>query len=138
MTGPAPPGYGDSHIVTTIGYGADASNKYTTSYFRLVFPVEDASTYIEALGTLLMDDGGIVYLNGTEVERSNIASGEVSYSTFASASTSDETGDAAFTVDPSVLVEGDNVLAVEVHQSSLDSSDLGFDLTLSAEYLPTE
>ena len=36
------------------------------------------------------------------------------------------------------VVEGDNVLAVEVHQSSLDSSDLGFDLTLSAEYLPTE
>lgn len=137
-TGSAPLGYGDSHIVTTISYGSDGSNKYTTSYFRLVFPVEDASAYTDALGTLLKDDGAIVYLNGEEVERSNMPDGAVTYSTFASGSTSDETGYAAFTVDPALLVEGDNVLAVEVHQASLDSSDLGFDLTLSAEYLPTE
>lgn len=137
-TGPAPLGYGDSHIITAIGYGDDAYNKYTTAYFRLVFSVEDAATYTDALGTLMRDDGAVVYLNGTEVERSNMPDGDVSYETLASSSTTDETGYGAFSLDPALLVEGQNVLAVEVHQSAVDSSDLGFDMTLSAEYLPAE
>ncbi len=33
-------------------------------------------------------------------------------------------------VDPGLLIEGPNVLAVEIHQISLTSSDISFDLEL--------
>ena len=137
-TAPGPLGYGDDHIATAISYGDDSSNKYSTAYFRLVFSVVDAPTYTEALGAIMRDDGAVIYLNGVEVERSNMPDGDIAYDTLASSSATDETGYGAFDIDPSMLVEGDNVLAVEVHQHSADSSDLGFDMTLSAEYLPAE
>ena len=37
-----------------------------------------------------------------------------------------------FAIDPSLLVEGENTLAVEVHQAKADSSDLSFALKLDA------
>lgn len=139
LSGVGPLGYGDTHIVTEISYGADASAKYTTTYFRLVFDASDVALYTAVTGGALVDDAAILYLNGTEIERSsNMPAGEASFDTLASSSTSDETGYGAFVVDETLLVEGQNVLAVEVHQSSLDSSDLGFDLRLEAEVLATE
>jgi hypothetical protein len=36
-------------------------------------------------------------------------------------------------VPAGLLLEGDNLLAVEVHQSRPDSDDLGFDLTLELD-----
>ena len=42
----------------------------------------------------------------------------------------DENNYFEFPVDPSVLVPGENLIAVEVHQNSSTSSDLGFDLRL--------
>ena len=48
-------------------------------------------------------------------------------------------GEAAFnsiTLDPADLVTGDNVLAVEVHQASTGSSDLGFDFSLDGTLPP--
>ena len=39
--GPAELGYGDGDEATTVSYGADAGNKYTTTYFRKTFTVAD-------------------------------------------------------------------------------------------------
>ena len=36
-------------------------------------------------------------------------------------------------IDPSLLVDGDNILAVEVHQATPGSSDLSFDAYLVAD-----
>ena len=47
-----------------------------------------------------------------------------------------EDGSTSFTVDPMMLVDGDNVLAVEVHQASHDSSDISFDFQLTALLVP--
>lgn len=43
-----------------------------------------------------------------------------------------------FDLDPSLLKEGDNVFAVEVHQTSATSSDQSFDLQLQLETLPAD
>lgn len=43
---------------------------------------------------------------------------------------SDEAIVQEFAVNPALLVEGGNVLAVEMHQANLTSSDLSFDLEL--------
>lgn len=52
---------------------------------------------------------------------------------------SDESAYLEYSIDPGTLVEGRNLLAVEVHQASSNSSDLGFDLELSVtSSLPRE
>ena len=132
-SGPAELGYGDSPA-TTVSYGPDSENKYITTYFRHSFAVPDPSAYHGLTLKLLVDDGCIVYLNGAEVIRRNMPAGEPNYKTLASIGVSGTTENTFFpyTLPVSGLVAGDNILAVEVHESSADSSDISLDLELSA------
>jgi hypothetical protein len=132
-TGPAPLGYGDSHQVTITSYGADSAAKYPTTYFRLSFTALSVGEVQTLELGLLRDDGAVVYLDGNEVLRSNMPEGDIAYDTYASTSTgaAGETAYWSFDLDPSLLTEGVNVLGVEVHQHSADSTDLGFDLRVT-------
>ncbi|MGG6311820.1 PA14 domain-containing protein [Paenibacillus macerans] len=118
---------------TVISYGPDSGNKYITTYFRKTFEVADASAIRELAATLIRDDGAVVYLNGEEVFRTNMPSGTITYTTRASGNVADPREEYPFTIDPSLLVNGTNVLAVEVHQDSATSSDLYFDLDLKGD-----
>ncbi|HEV8542937.1 MAG TPA: lamin tail domain-containing protein [Verrucomicrobiae bacterium] len=131
-SGPGILGYGDPNS-TTIGFGPDSSAKYTTTYFRHAFTVSGARGVVSLNAELLRDDGAVVYLNGTEVFRSNMPAGVVTYTTAASEviGGSDEITYFDYPVDPSVLREGKNTLAVEIHQQNGASSDVSFDLELS-------
>ena len=60
------------------------SPKYTTTYLRHSFDVADPTQVAQLTLSLLRDDGAVVYLNGTEVFRSNMDLGAVDYLTFAS------------------------------------------------------
>lgn len=118
---------------TVIGYGPDSGNKYITTYFRKEFEVADASAFRELAATLIRDDGAVVYLNGQEVYRANLPVGAIAYNTTASSAVGDERNEEIFTIDPSLLVDGINVLAAEVHQDRGASSDLYFELELKGE-----
>lgn len=128
-------GYGDGDETTVIAYGPDSNNKYPCYYFRHSFDVANPNAYATLTLSVLRDDGCVVYLNGTEVVRSNMPSGDITYSTYASSvvGDSDEYTWYAFSVDPALLGTGTNVLAVEVHQCNASSSDLSFDLQLLGE-----
>ncbi len=82
---------------------------------------------------LLRDDGAVVYLNGTEVWRSNMPSTAITYQTFATLEISG-VAEQAFSeqsVPVSLLTPGTNTLAVEVHQHTANKPmDLSFDLEL--------
>jgi hypothetical protein len=133
-SGKAQLGYGDGDEATTVGYGPDPNNKYVTTYFRRVFAVTNAAAVSALTVKLLRDDGAVVYLNGHEVFRSNMPESDVNYTTLASevVSGADETSNYfEQAVDPTLLVEGTNLLAAEVHQANLTSTDLSFDLELS-------
>ena len=137
-SGQAELGYGDGNEVTQISYGPNSNAKHVTSYFRKQFLVTGASG-VTTLGLkLLRDDGAVIYLNGVEVVRDNMPAGTVSFSTLASAAVGDvaETTYYDWTVPPSSLREGTNVIAVEVHQSSRTSTDVSFDLLLEAQVNP--
>ncbi len=125
-------GYSD-HPVTTLSFGADANNKYITYYFRKKFNITNVNTLSSNLElNLLRDDAAIVYINGTEVLRDNLPATGVNYLTNSS-SIIDGTAESTYTsfiVPTSVLQNGDNIIAVEVHQRDGTSSDLGFDLEL--------
>lgn len=132
-SGAAQLGYGDGDEVTVVSYGSDSNNKYTTTYFRHSFTVADASTIAYLQLTAIRDDGIVVYLNGTELLRDNLPGGSINYLTTASSAIggSGESTPVTGTVAANgALVNGSNVLAVEIHQANGTSSDISFDLQL--------
>ena len=94
----------------------------TNYYFRTHFTITNTAQVASLIISNYIDDGAIWYLNGTEAFRYNMPAGPVTANTFASANLTE----GIFTVSnlpPALLVPGDNVLAVEVHQVSATSSD---------------
>ncbi len=133
-SGPAILGGGDPHINTNINIGPSGA-RHITSFFRKSFALADSSEIEEMTLNILRDDGVVLYINGTEVARQNMPPGPVTFSTAASASVNgiEETTYFPSSASPlSPLVDGVNVVAVEVHQQDANSSDLGFDLELVA------
>ena len=131
-SGPAQLGYGDGDEATTLSFGPNSSNKFITSYFRRAFNVTNASLFTGLTLRLLRDDGAVVYLNGVEVWRTNMPAGGIGFLTPASVAIggADETTFVQTTINPSLLVNGTNVIAVELHQSGGTSTDISFDLQL--------
>ena len=128
-------GYGEKDEATPIRSNG-VSGRILTTYFRHAFSVESP----EAVGGLTLrlkrDDGGIVYLNGTEVFRSNLPDGSVDYLTRAPLAADDGKSWFSTNVPPALLQAGTNLLAVEIHQESSGSSDVSFDLSLEAAPRP--
>lgn len=131
LSGDAELGYGDGDEATEIASGP-TDNFYITTYFRRSFVVSNAAGYVSLLLSVKRDDGAVVYLNGVEAARFNMASGSIDYLTTPSNANDDGTNFWPATVPSSLLVEGTNVVAVELHQSSATSTDVSFDMALSA------
>ena len=109
-----------------------ADNDQITSYFRRSFEVTDPAAYTNLSLWLLRDDGGVVYLNGTEICRSpNLPAppAAILYTTTTVAPNGENTIDTAVT-NRNALRAGSNVVAVEIHQQSATSSDVSFDFEL--------
>lgn len=109
--------------------------RYPTVYFRKPFSASNAGDYTTLTIGVKRDDGAVLYLNGREIGRTNMAAGTITYSTFTPAPMSGSAESAVntivYTLNPGDLVNGTNVLAVELHQSSLGSGDLGMDVQLT-------
>ncbi|MDP2316480.1 MAG: CotH kinase family protein [Pseudomonadota bacterium] len=116
--GAAPLGYGEDYLATTISSGSDPAAPTITSYFRYTFSVASLADITKLSVGLIRNDGAAVYLNGTEILRDNLPA-DASYDTPALAplSAADEVLWVTVDVDPALLVDGPNVLAVELHQS---------------------
>jgi hypothetical protein len=112
-----------------------ASNRQWTTYFRHRFFVPAPDLVLSLTARIQRDDGAVVYLNGAEVWRDpNLPSGAVSNATPALTGLGDAAESAwlSFAVSPGQLVRGTNLLAIEVHQNALSSSDLALDFALDA------
>jgi hypothetical protein len=123
--GPAQFGHGDGDEATRIAPGV------ATHYFRHNFHVARAADFTNLLAQVLHDDGVVVYLNGEEVFRLNMPDGPVHHLTYASAQVSgtNETLYFPTNVSSSALVDGENTLAVELHQTE-GPADASFDMSL--------
>jgi MYXO-CTERM domain-containing protein len=83
----------------------------------------------------MQDDAAAVYLNGVEVVRSASLPPNAAFNTFATSSSGDnEIWE--FAIDPALLLPGNNVFAVEMHQAAANSSDISFDFVLTALVQP--
>jgi S1-C subfamily serine protease/peroxiredoxin len=125
--GQAPLGYGGSQINRLLDYG-DIDNKRPVAYFRHTFEVPDLSICGELILRMQVDDGAVVFLNGTEVLRHNVTAASGNALHIAPAAETD----LIIELDPGCLQAGTNLIAVEVHQCDPQSADLLFDLSLSS------
>ena len=116
-TGQGQFGYGENDEQTTV------SDNTPTVYFRREFSGQGAGfTHLRIL--LLRDDGAVVYVNGTEVLRSNMPPGTIEYTTAPVKAVGSADEGQYLVVDVEISqVQGlvvnsgtDNVVAVEVHQ----------------------
>ena len=137
-SGPAQLGYGDGDEVTPLGFGPNGNSKYTTTYFRHRFNVIGAASTTALTLQVMRDDGVVVYLNGEEVMRDNMPEGDIGFDSWANNAIggADESAFNQRDIDPDLLLEGENVLAVEIHQANPNSSDISFDLALDALMFP--
>jgi len=111
---------------------------YTTYSFRTHFKATDVSAGATLSVSAYIDDGAVFYLNGREIHRIRMpaAPAEILNTTFATglpcSGNADCTDDFIVSVD-GILRAGDNVLAVEVHNSSARSSDITLGATVTLE-----
>ncbi len=128
-TGTVPIGYGDANVSTKITPPAGNSRPITT-YFAKTFQVADPAAFSTATLEYVADDGAVVYLNGTEISRARMPEGAVSADTRANTAVSTSTANGRkvkVEIPSSMLVAGDNTIAVETHLNYRSSPSMTFD-----------
>lgn len=123
--GPSGFGYGDSDDATIV-------EQTVSLYIRKTFSLDDLENINMALLHIDYDDAFVAYLNGKEIARANIGTAGV-------APTYDETSTGyreatmynggipeEYIINDldSILTPGENVLAIEIHNSDIASSDM--------------
>ncbi|MFN8490571.1 MAG: S8 family peptidase [Caldilineaceae bacterium] len=129
-TGAGPLGYGNGWEATVIGYGPNSSAKAITTYFRRSVNVVNAANLTDLDIWLLVNDGAVVYLNGNELYRYNLPGGTINYNTYALSSVPSKWLDV--TIPTNQLINGENVIAVEVHRALANNTSIAFDLGFGA------
>jgi hypothetical protein len=132
--GPGLLGYEPSALPEPIGTQLTVVDGRVTFYFRTSFNYTGTVAGVSLKLTPVLDDGAVVYLNGGELFRLGITNNPVVYTNFASRLIDNATYEGPFTIIPTNLVQGTNVLAVEVHQINNTSSDVVFGLKVDAEF----
>ena len=116
---------------TQLDWGDNEMNKRPTYYFRKTITLTKTPTSQDKFVlSYSVDDGCVIYVNGTEAGRFNMNSGNVSYNTMAIKAGDNLGYPQTLNLDPSLFKSGTNVIAVEVHNNIVNSSDLYWDATL--------
>jgi hypothetical protein len=105
---------------------SQATAQIPTHYFRTRFNYAGPAAHTLCIRPFI-DDGAVYYLNGREIFRVGMPPVfQVQYGTLANRTLGDADFEGPYCVGVTDLVSGTNLLAVEVHQQSLTSSDLTF------------
>ena len=127
---------------TSIGFADNDDNTVidmsgeTSLYLRNAFTVTD-TTQIETLKLhVYVDDGCIIYINGTEVTRLYCSTGDKYYNSLTETTDHEASAyETVFLTAPySYLVNGTNVIAVHALQTSTTSSDFSIDVSITADF----
>jgi len=140
------PGYNDDGWTSGkggFGFGdgddrTEFSRNKSSVYTRIKFSIKDTSKIVAGVLHADYDDGFVAWLNGVEVARANIDR-KPAWNTLASASREavmnqgklPEAWFISLDLLKSILVEGENVLAVECHNNLTDSPDMSIRTFLS-------
>ena len=107
----------------------------TTYYFRTTFTLDSDPTEATIDLQTVIDDGAVVYLNGIELLRLGMEDlpAVIEYDTFANRTINDAGFESFLGLSGANLVQGENILAIEVHQTTASSSDIVFGLTMDVK-----
>ncbi|HVR75690.1 MAG TPA: hypothetical protein VMT52_15250 [Planctomycetota bacterium] len=131
LEGQTPMGYSTDLPYRTVFNDMMGAAGYLTVYFRKTFTLPDLGDFKWIRIRARYDDGMIVYLNGEELARRSMPAGDVDKDTPGlDHETSPSYEDMILSCEaaPTSLRAGENVIAVEVHNSGPDSSDFSFTL----------
>jgi hypothetical protein len=133
-----------SNGIARLGFGPDAPatttiRRYVTGtsgpqitnfYFRTTFVATNLGAFTNIEFHYQRDDGCIVYLNGNQIFTNNMPLPPITANTFASTTIS-SAADAlriwTNSISPTAVLNGTNLIAVEVHQSTATSSDISWE-----------
>ena len=127
-------------VLTTPVVPANGSIPFATTYFRRHFTWNGTTSGVVLRATTMIDDGALIYLNGQEAARIRLAAGTVTFGTYTTSGAISSATDAAeetYYLPASLLVQGDNVIAAEVHQVNSGSSDVVWGMKLDADITST-
>jgi len=107
------------------------SSTIITHYFRTHFSFTGNPGAARLSMRCVIDDGAVFYLNGAEIYRVGMPAGPITATTLAVRDVDDAGYEGPFELPVRGLVQGDNVLAVEVHQNS----PISLDVTMAVQLL---
>jgi len=122
-------GYGDSDDNTVL---SGMQNNFTTVYLRHQFAVGSGEVPAMLHLRLYVDDGAIVWLNGTEIARANITTQEPGPAAVATTAVNDASWQDYFIAGTGgIVVEGTNTVAIHALNATSNSSDFSIDIELA-------
>ena len=111
---------------------ASGGTQTAAFYFRKTFSMPEGAASVTQLRlNVCYDDGYVMYVNGTEVDRVNVAAGETYYGMFTGPYVDPAWTDRTISIPAGLLKAGENVVAVELHQCHGTSSDAYWGLQMS-------
>ena len=134
QTGPAPIGWGEP--ATFLGTTLEGMRYTHTSFFiRKKFTIDNLSAIDNLVLEAMYDDGFNVWINDTFVLQENMPSENMSYEEYASGAHSSEKSWFTFVLpEPTYLIEGENIISIQVHNMSrTSSSDCFIDVRLTGQ-----
>jgi CotH protein/lamin tail-like protein/Fn3 domain-containing protein/Ig-like domain-containing protein/chitobiase/beta-hexosaminidase-like protein len=120
-------GYENS-IATTIR-ASSTTPTWNGVFFRKTFTVTNLSEVGGLLLNIYVDDGAVAWINGVEVGRINVASGTLAFDALATVAEEERLLQTNVT-DVSMLVQGNNVLAIHGLNATNTSSDFHVEVFL--------
>jgi hypothetical protein len=107
------------------------STVVTSFYFRTTFQFSGSTAGMQLVASNLVDDGAVLWLNGSEAGRLRVTAANPNAATLASAGPAVEGQlDTVIITNLALLKQGANTMAVEVHQNANNSSDVAFGMKL--------
>jgi len=128
-----PPNSAPEFTIATFVPSSQEGN-YSSVFLRTEFVAKNPTPGNVFTVNVNVDDGCIVWINGTEVGRFNVPQGELTYDQWAI--TAGEATLTSFGITNSAggpVVSGTNVIAVQVFNANATSSDLFFDFSVESD-----
>lgn len=135
LSGQAGIGYGDDGVNTNLG---DMRRRFLVSgyasvYLRKTFTVPAGSIPRQLRLRMRYDDGCVVWINGVEVTRKNVAAGQLAYNYLAPGNHDSDLWEEVIIDNADMfLFGGTNVLAVHGFNTATNSGDFYVDMELSS------
>ncbi|GAB3711154.1 hypothetical protein GCM10027592_48440 [Spirosoma flavus] len=134
--------YNANTYTNFISYGLNPTNKFPTTYFRKKINIPNINANPGYEIRFMRDDGILIYVNGSELPRdvngntNNMPVGPASYTTLATASvdaSAETTWSAWQPISTTLLQNGENIIAAEIHQVGPTTSDITFNIEIRVQ-----